>query len=269
MNTFVSFGQTIHQISNSHNLDDMDYTRLRDFARLRWLLARKHDKHLQDGNNAALQGLDNILDPIDPKTLQTPTELDAEHLAKFLAKKSRDISIPLYTLILEYLTSVGEQKLNFYGTRNRAGATTLPDPDHRSMILPPRGRRCQKFHLDSRTYSCFSSHAAGSLIQFYEPGTEPKQTATGVITVILQIPLDDILRTFVVVRKHRPLPIQFYTDHPELMTAVVDLEPERDAMVIEPRHVITHLTTWERPADIYNTKKPVLKVCWALNRGRQ
>jgi hypothetical protein len=247
----------------------MDYTRLRDFARLGRLLARKHDKHLQDGDNAALQGLDNILDPVDSKTLKTPTELDAEKLAKFLAKKSRNIPMPLYTLILEYLISVGEHKLNFYGTRNRAGTLTLPDPERRSMILPPRGKRCQNFYVDGRTYSCSSSHAAAAFVRFYEPGTEPKQTATGVITVVLQIPLDDTLRTFVVVRKHRPLPIQFYTDHPELMTAVVDLEPERDGMVIEPRHVITHLTTWERSADIYKTKKPVLKVCWAMNRGRR
>lgn len=126
-----------------------------------------------------MQDLDNIL---------AHTELDVEHLAKFLAKRSRNIPSPLYTLILEYLTSVGEHKLNFYGTRNRAGAITLPDPDHRSMIPPPRGN-----------------------------------------------------------------------DHPELMTAVVDLEPERDGMVIEPRHVITHLTTWKRPADIYKTKKLVSK----------
>lgn len=178
----------------------MDYTRLRHFARLGRLLAKKHDKHLEDGTNSALQGLDNILDPTDPKTLQTPTQLDEEQLAKFLAKKSRNIPKPLYTLILEYLASVGEHKLNFYGTRNAAGTITLPDPDHRSMILPPRGKRCLKFYVDKRTYSCSSSHESGSLIQFYEPGTDPKQnqTSTGVITAILQIPLDNMLRTFVV-----------------------------------------------------------------------
>ncbi|KAJ6569909.1 hypothetical protein B0H10DRAFT_1788833, partial [Mycena sp. CBHHK59/15] len=120
-----------------------------------------------------------------------------------------------------------------------------------------------------RTYSCFSSHTSNSLIQFYEPGTNPKQTSTGVIMAILQIPLDNVLRTFVVVRRHRPLPIQFYADHPELKTAVVDSEPEADGIVIEPHHVITHLTTWKRPATIYQTDKPVLRVCWALNRGRR
>ncbi|KAJ7463017.1 hypothetical protein FB451DRAFT_1495184 [Mycena latifolia] len=138
------------------------------------------------------------------------------------------------------------------------------------MILPPRSKRCQKFHVDKRTYSCSSSHGANSLIQFYEPGTDPKQnqTSTGVITAILQIPLDNILRTFVVVHKHRLLPTQFFADHPELMTAVVHSEPEADGIVIEPRQVITHLTAWKRPAGVYHTKA-VLTVCWALNRGRR
>lgn len=255
-------------LSLIHLIGDMDYTRLRYFARLGRLLAKKHDKHL---DNKALQGLDDILDPPDPKSLWTPIELNEEQLAKFLAKKSRDIPKPLYTLILDYLASVGEDKLSCYGTRNTAGAITLPNPEYQSMILPPRGKHCLKFQVEKRTYRCSASHAANTLIQFYDPGTYPKekQTSTGVITSIFQIPLDNTLRTFVVVHRHRPLPIQFFADHPELMTAIVDSDPEADGIVIEPHQVITHLTTWKRPADIYHTKKPVLTVCWALNRGHQ
>ncbi|KAJ7098403.1 hypothetical protein C8R44DRAFT_889019 [Mycena epipterygia] len=78
----------LQKIKTNDHFYDMDYTRIRHFARLGRLLAKKHNKHLQDGNNAALQGLEDILDPADPKTLQTATELDEEHLAKFLAKKT-------------------------------------------------------------------------------------------------------------------------------------------------------------------------------------
>ncbi|KAF8196359.1 hypothetical protein K438DRAFT_1934075 [Mycena galopus ATCC 62051] len=189
----------LQKIKINDHYYDMDYARLRHFVRLGHLLARKHDKHLQNGNNAALQDFDNILDPTNPKTLQTPTKLDGENLAKFLAKKSHDISKPLYTLILEYLGLVVEHKFNFYGTRNAAGTITLPDLDHGSMILPPRGKWCQKFHVDKRTYSRSSSYAANSLIQFYEPGIDLQETSTEVIIAILQIPLDNILRTFVLV----------------------------------------------------------------------
>ncbi|KAF8205250.1 hypothetical protein K438DRAFT_1579669 [Mycena galopus ATCC 62051] len=261
----------LQKIKTNDHFYDMDYTRLRHFARLGRLLARKHERALQDGNNTALQSLDNILDPIDTKSLQTQTELDEEALGKFLAKKSRDIPVLMYTMILDYLASVGEHKLNFWGAPNAAGAQTLPSPDHRSMILPHRGKWCQKFYVDKRTYSRSSSHGGNSLIQFYDPGTDPKEsmTSTGVITAIIQIPLDNFLRTFIIVHKHQQLPIQFYADHPELKAAVVDSEPETNGTVIEPHHVITHLTAWKRPASIYGTKKPVLKVCWALNRGRR
>ncbi|KAJ6568317.1 hypothetical protein DFH09DRAFT_1033703 [Mycena vulgaris] len=244
----------------------MDYTRLKQFTRLGRLLAKKHDRELLDG---PLQELDNILDPIDPKTVQTPAELDEGQLARFLAKKSREIPLPIYNLILNYLAAAGEHKLSFYGARNAAGAINLPSPDHRSMILPPRGRRRRKFTLDKRTYSVSTSHGPQSLIQFAEPGSNPRQTSTGVITAVFQIPLDNILRTFVVVHRHQPLPNQFYADHPELMTAVVDSRLEAAGIVIEAHQVIVHLAAWERPAEIYDMNRPVSAVCWGLNRGRR
>ncbi|KAJ7263363.1 hypothetical protein C8J57DRAFT_1629330, partial [Mycena rebaudengoi] len=260
----------LQKIKTNEHFYDMDYTRLRHFARLGRLLAKKHDKHLCNGNDGKLQDLDNILDPADPKTLQGPTQLDEVYIANFLAKKSQNIPKSTYNMILEYLSSTGEHKLSFYGTRNAAGTVTLPDPDHSSMILPPRGKRCLKFHLEKRTYSCNSSHVANSLIQFYEPGTVPKniQSSTGVITAIWQIPLENILRTFVVGHRHIPLPIQFFADHPELKAAIVQCDPEADGIVIEPSHVSTHLTTWNRPANTY-CREAVLIICWALNQGRR
>ncbi|KAJ7125850.1 hypothetical protein C8R46DRAFT_1237636 [Mycena filopes] len=127
----------LQKVKTNEHFWDMDYTRVRHFARLGRLLAKKHDKH----EHGELQGLDNILDPIDPKDRRAPTQLDEEGLATFLAKKSSNIPRSLYTLILEYLDLIGENKLSFYGTRNAAGTITLPDPDYRSMILPPRGKR--------------------------------------------------------------------------------------------------------------------------------
>ncbi|KAJ7189278.1 hypothetical protein C8R46DRAFT_1244969, partial [Mycena filopes] len=116
-----------------------------------------------------------------------------------------------------------------------------------------------------------SSHRGNSLIQFYHPETarSDNETFTGVIDAILKIPLDNKLRTFLIVRKHRALVIPPYSNHPELMSSVVYADPEPGQMVIEPKHVITHLTAWTRGPEIYNTEKPVMVVCWALNRGRR
>jgi hypothetical protein len=48
----------------------------------------------------------------------------------------------------------------------------------------------------------------------------------------------------------------------------VQCDPEADGIVIEPSHVSTHLTTWNRPANTY-CREAVLIICWALNRGRR
>ncbi|KAJ7245779.1 hypothetical protein C8J57DRAFT_1082078 [Mycena rebaudengoi] len=176
----------------------------------------------------------------------------------------------IYELLLTYLASVGEHKLHFWGSRNAAGVVTLPDPEHCSMILPPRAKQCKTFELNKRTYSN-PSHPGNSLIQFYRPGTDAKQnkTWTGVIDTILKVPLDGSLRTFIIVCKHLSLNIPSYSQSPELMTSVVYEEPEPGLIVIEPKHIVTHLTAWKRPAHIHTTDKPVLVVCWALNRGRR
>ncbi|KAJ6481128.1 hypothetical protein C8R45DRAFT_776350, partial [Mycena sanguinolenta] len=122
-----------------------------------------------------------------------------------------------------------------------------------------------------RSYSCYSSHQGGSLIRFYMPHNNRTQmeTFTGVIDQILQFPLDNMLRTFILVKKFHSLDVEPFTSHPELMAAVVYTEPETDSIVIKPRHIISHLSAWKRPADIYDTDEAVMVICWALNRGRR
>jgi hypothetical protein len=266
---YVFVAQSLMFTNLTLNIDDMDYTMLRQMSRLGRLLARKHDK---DSKNEpeAIHALDSILNPEKDK-FEKHKGLSEAKLAKFLAQKKREMPLPMYNLILAYLASIGEHKLNFWGTRNAAGVTTLPDPDHRSLILPPRAKRCQKCYVEKRMYSCYSSHQGNSLIQFYTPGTGRNQneTFTGVIDAILKIPLDNALRTFILVRKHQPLSIPIYAAHPELMATVVYVEPQPGQVVIEPKNLSTHLTAWKRGSETYNTDKPVMVVCWALNRGRR
>jgi hypothetical protein len=66
----------------------MDFTRLRQMARLGRLLARKHDKNFHNDQPAAMQSLDHILDPTDPR-LEKPKALNETDLAQFLAKKKK------------------------------------------------------------------------------------------------------------------------------------------------------------------------------------
>ncbi|KAJ6550329.1 hypothetical protein B0H19DRAFT_1265160 [Mycena capillaripes] len=234
----------LQKIKTNDHLYDMDYTVLRQMARLGRVLARKHDDDLHDERDPALRTLDHILDPQDKTKAKKPKELDEAQLARFLANKKHGISVDVYNLILKYLAAVGEPKLNFWGFRNTTGVITLPDPDHRSMILPPRAKQLRTLQVDKKSYSCNSSNLGNSLIEFYDPRSNqnPKPTLLGVIHKILNVPLDGFLRAFILVRKYHSLNIQRHCDHPEILTTVVYEEPEPGLIVIEPKHIITGLT---------------------------
>ena len=59
--------------------------------------------------------------------------------------------------------------------------------------------------------------------------------------------------------------------YPGFMTKIVDAAPSDDnaLVIIEPTHIITHLTTFQRPEGTYSIQQKTLVICWALNRGRR
>jgi hypothetical protein len=121
-----------------------------------------------------------------------------------------------------------------------------------------------------------SAHDANSLIQFYLPKrleqtpTSTNKTITGVIQTILDIPLHGFLCQFILVHPHAELDLAGtpYVEYP-MMTTLVDAEPLPELLVIEPKHIITHLSVWKQPAGTYGKRKDFLVVCWALNRGHR
>ncbi len=92
--------------------------------------------------------------------------------------------------------------------------------------------------------------------------------------MILQIPIQGYIGTFILVSEHRALDIQEeeqtpYFHYPLFMTRAVDAILSDKVHVIEPKHIITHLTTYTRPSGTYGINRDILEVCWALNRGRK
>lgn len=82
------------------------------------------------------------------------------------------------------------------------------------------------------------------------------------------------MHPFVLVSPHCPLsvvhegqaPFQHYQG---FKTQIVDAEPSQTLIIIEPDHIISHLTTYQRPKNTYGIPRDTLVVCWALNRGRR
>ncbi len=128
-------------------------------------------------------------------------------------------------------------------------------------------------HRDDHTFSCQKSHKGNSAIQFYSPSTQTEDT--GFIETIWTLPLEGTLRVFFVVRPHLPLSIDdekkapFIHLNSKYSTRIVDNKPSDQLLIIEMHHIITHLTTFQRPLGTYGIDKETLVICWALNRGRK
>jgi hypothetical protein len=236
----------------------MDFTMLRQMARRCRLLAYLHNSEFTD---PVLKAFADILDVKDTTKPKEPKELDDFAVAEYLSKVPK-MSAKEYKAILAYLNSSGETSLSWL---------SYPDQEYQAMVLPPNAKRLREYHENRRTYSCHSSHNSNSLIQFCKPNTD-EAPITGVIRTILEVPFHGFLRKFILVAPDRPIDINNtpYAKYPRLMASLVEVEPYKSLMVIEPKHVITHLASWTRPSRTYSgIHKRFRVVCWALGRGRK
>lgn len=231
----------------------MDLTMLRQMSR------RTHiDSLLHEGDKLSKK-LAEILEPGDPSAVMT--SLDPAEEAAFLAKAIK-FSMEDYSALLQYLHSTGKQYRNFQN---------IPHPPN-ALVLPPYATHPLQFHWGNNTFSTQNSHEGNSAIQFYNPLTQNQDT--GFIHTIWTLPLESVLHTFIVVHCHRELsaveegqaPFKHYTG---FMARIFDALPSQNFVIIEPTHIITHLTTFRRPAGTYGIQKETVVVSWALNRGRR
>jgi hypothetical protein len=240
------------------NLGNLDLTMLRQMSRRARVDALLHDGQVGD---AALNDLGKILQPEKESANYTPTPLDPIQMATVL-KKSPKLTTDEYYGLLYYLQGTGRQ----YQAYN-----ALPHPQN-ALILSPHAERPLQVHLYNHVFSCQKSHEGNSAIQFYNPHTHRHET--GFIQSIWRVPLEAAMHTFIAVRPHRLLSALEEGQAPffcyqGFMARIVDALPSQDLLIIEPTHIVTHLTTFQRPAGTYGIPKKTLIVCWALNRERR
>ncbi|KAJ7073697.1 hypothetical protein C8F01DRAFT_970437, partial [Mycena amicta] len=175
-----------------------------------------------------------------------------------------------YETIMDYLLLIGEPWLHWLGRTSADGILCLPDPERQSMILPPRAKWLSKFPRDGRMFSICSSHEGNSLIEFWDPLAPRGQRTeiSGSIQLILQIPMNGFLRTFMFLNPHIVVHTPLYMELPDMMTTVVKASPPRVVTVIEPKHVIAHISAKRCPPGHFDQEE-TLVICSALNRGRQ
>ncbi|KAF7331362.1 hypothetical protein MKEN_00013900 [Mycena kentingensis (nom. inval.)] len=248
----------LQKIKTNRRLEDMDFTMLRQISRSCRLLALLHRHEFK---NTTLRNLSALLARDSVNSVKA--EMDDVAVSVYLGKAPR-MSTKEYQLLLAYLNVNNAGYLSWLDMAGR-------DPDYHAMVLPPNANRLRRYSESGRTYSCSDSHRANSLIQYYIPNSD-EDPATGVIDSILELPLDGFLRTFMLVRPHRLLDLAGtpYARYPNFMTSLVATEPSKKLLIIEPKHIITHLAAWTRPSSTYSgMKERFMVVCWALNRGRK
>lgn len=206
-------------------------------------------------------GLSQILDPNPVLKAKAFRPLASSEVAEILAA-AEELSLPNYQMLLEYLRSAGQPWRN---------CEVLPHPLG-ALVLPPVARQPPDFKLDGHSYSCRYSHPGNSGIQFKHPTNS--NILTGFIEAIWEMPLEGHMRTFILVELHKLLP-QSLWDHipftimPLFNTTVVDSQDSGDLCIIEPRHILTHLTVYKRPRGTFGINQELFTICWSLNRGRR
>ena len=224
------------------------------------------DAMLKDGltgGDASSNGLAQILQGKEESADYAHMPVTPAQIAEIL-QKAPMLPPEHYTALLKHLQFTGRQYRDF---------RLLPHPPN-ALILPPRAELPLQMQRGDRTFSCQKSHEGNSAIKFYNPYS--REYDTGFIKLIWRIPLEGAMEIFLVVRPHRRLPFLSEADapferYPGFMTKIVDAAPSDDnaLVIIEPTHIITHLTTFRRPEGTYSIQQKTLVICWALNRGRR
>lgn len=234
-------------------IGDLDLTMLRQMSN------RAHiDALLRDQD--ASGGLANILEPGNKQPSKYPVQISSTEAAGILAGACA-LDETEYNALLYYLHNTG---------RPYRASTDFPHPAN-ANILPPQAQRPPQINHEEHTFSCQQSHRGNSAIQFYNPLTQSHDT--GFIQAIWVLPLESSKHEFLVICPHKKLSIAEqslapFQHYPGFMTQIVDATPSESLVIIEPIHIVTHLTTFLRPKGTYGIDKETLIICQALNRGR-
>ena len=236
---------------------DMDFTMLQKLCQRGRLQATLHDNQF---TNPTFHEFSEILSPKDKAESEVLSE---KSLANILAK-AKPLENYQYQALLHYLNSNGQTWKAF---------NELPPPTDRARILSPQVVMLHQVKFDERIYSCRTSHEANSAIAFYNPYYAGLQV-TGFIEAIWQIPLHYIMQTFLLVQVHQDLSdpdnnLAPLTAYPRLASKLVDVQPSDKFLIIEPRHIIVHLSMFRHPKGTFGIQKEIRSVCWSLNRGRK
>ncbi|KAK7050363.1 hypothetical protein R3P38DRAFT_2503802, partial [Favolaschia claudopus] len=247
----------LQQVKTNKKNDDMPLTMLRQMARRCRLETKLRD---EQANGSQIGQLSSILQPDTAAETKAAMPLSESKVAEILTA-AKDLNEDDYELLLDYQISKGQPWLDW---------RHLPHPIG-LLILPPCALRPTEFKMKDHVFSRRNSTWGNSNLQFKDP--ETGLLCTGFIDEIWQMPMEGHLQTFIVIHKHKHLPNALlgktpYPIFPLFQATVVDTAEYNTFCIIEPHHILTHLTVYRRPKGTYGINREILVICLALNRGK-
>ncbi|KAJ4487060.1 hypothetical protein C8J55DRAFT_594498 [Lentinula edodes] len=254
------------RISTNNHFNEIELTMVRQFGRKANLNVILNETDYEDD---ATRDLLEILAPVDVyEFARDPAIMSSYEVAQFY-KKHDDFKREEYNTLLHYLNSTGKEYYTAYPESMLYQSPTL------LSILQPVVQRIRDFNFQGKTYSNVASHEAGSHIQYYIPGGNG-ENMTGCIMEIWQLPLEQKLSTFLLVKEHLPLSPSQKVKSPYawapcsiLQSELVQRNLASYTYLIEPHHIICHLAVYKRPAGTYDIPQETMAIVWSLNRGRR
>ena len=237
----------------------MPLTMLRQMARHGRLEAKLKDEQLSGGLAGQLA---EILQPGIAASTKANQPLSEQQVAKIL-KEAKDLEEEDYHMLLEYQTSKGQ----LWHAYNQ-----VPLHIRNPLVLPPCALKPKEFKLGEQDFGCYKSNRGTCNIQFRDPASQ--SILTGIIDEIWQMPLENHMQTFIMVQKHKLLPPELlqktpFPSFPLFKATAVYARHSNQFCLIEPGHIITHLTVDKPPTGTWGIQQKLMIICWALNRGRR
>lgn len=168
-----------------------------------------------------------------------------------------------------------------FGYWNRTHSPTYMRPaeltydliDAAVNIFPSRAVQATEFEHKTRLFSTFDKHHGSSSISFRDPSNGRKDT--GFIRSIWTVALQGEIHTFVMVQPHTVVSAEDlgktpYSSHPGFKCMVAYSQPRqpRNIVVVEPRHIISHLAYNPRPKGTFGIKQEITIFVDSLHRNR-
>ncbi|KAH8832546.1 hypothetical protein DL96DRAFT_1704607 [Flagelloscypha sp. PMI_526] len=171
----------LQQFKTRKRLDDLPLTMMDKLLKCSRLEAQIHDKAAFDLYT------NSLMEILELKSLDTNPLTLSSHAEALFFQQSQVISQYHYTLILDYLHSMGQNLTSYYA----------PPEFQTSPILPHAGNSLRNMKIDGRTFSTQQSHEPNSHIQFHLPSNNV--LCTGYIEEIWAILLDRVVHHLVIV----------------------------------------------------------------------